>query len=979
MAITTTERTQIIELVTLMFNAAPGATYLSDIVSVYEANGHNLQALAETLGQTGIYQSLNPNFQTASEFAASFLTPLGLQGDSFAVDFVVSRFNSGVSKADIEYQAFQALSGVTSDSPSQYVAAKATLDNKAAVAEFYSVTTGGHATDLTTLQNVLVGVTADQSTVTSAEAAITAASGQTYALTTGIDNLTGTSGNDTFVGQIDGGTNGITTYNGADQINGVSGNDTLKIVNANNTDVEVNGGSATNVHNLTVVNSDADLATLNVNGGQFTNVTLDYGSSLGGNNDLYVEGVDNQASFTVQNVHHFNDYTIYRNDSGSWSDASGTVSASNTLQNIDLGSGSEDMFFTAYENFTNATTINHTFNVKNVLDGSVTSGGAGFEFEDNIGSATDLSTINSTINVDNVKILGDYDEGAGVYVYGSNTVGTSTYNVTANITNTDILDFYYEAGNSGATDTIQYNVANITDTTSNTGYYSELWTSGFENITLNVYGDVETNYFGDDGTSAQNDMTVTINAQANFSVDDGAYSESYTSFGDTGSGNVTLTITGSGDVALGDLTMGDGTVGDKVVIDASAATGDISFNLQNDFNTITLGSGADTVELTQALVAGHVINGGAGVDSIKFGNAGGTLIAQDYALINGVILNFEKMELENGVTIDASKLTSGTYQAFTFDQASTITKVADGQALTAKGSLTAVAAGYDGTTTPHTYAGALNVTAKGDGSTIVLAADSATVNVAGAKTGDINVTVQGDLKTSLTINTSMGATGTTSTDNNTFAHVTVGPIVTGSDLGGLKAVTLTGVGYVSIDNSNAGTATSLATVDASALGGVGTVGTTKGFVEGGLTYVGNDKVAETISLGAGQDSVNVNGSTYAKMDTIANFDAVQESATAGKSVVDALTFDGLTLDGSSANAGLEKITIDTAVYTSLALAFTHAADVSSTDGKVVQFAFGGNTYLFGDATANHVLDDTDFAVKLVGTVDLTKAFATHVA
>jgi len=262
------------------------------------------------------------------------------------------------------------------------------------------------------------------------------------------------------------------------------------------------------------------------------------------------------------------------------------------------------------------------------------------------------------------------------------------------------------------------------------------------------------------------------------------------------------------------------------------------------------------------------------------------------------------------------------------------------------------------------------VTEKTDGTTLTLNADSATVNVAGRTAGDTSVTVTGDLKTSLTINTAMGATGTTSTDNNTFAHVTV----TGN--AALKAATLTGIGYVTIDNVTY--TGKLATVDASALGGVGTVGTTKGLVEGGLTFTGKDTLAETVTLGAGTDSVNVNGSNYGKMDTIANFDAVQESATAGKSTVDTLIFDSLTLDGSTANAGLEKITIDTAVYTTLALAFTHAADVSNTDGKVVQFAFGGNTYLFGDSNANGLLDSADFAVKLSGTVDLTKAFATHV-
>jgi len=334
-----------------------------------------------------------------------------------------------------------------------------------------------------------------------------------------------------------------------------------------------------------------------------------------------------------------------------------------------------------------------------------------------------------------------------------------------------------------------------------------------------------------------------------------------------------------------------------------------------------------------------------------------------------VIVNFEKMEFENAVTLDASKMTGGTYSAFTFDTDSTITNVAAGQTLTAKGNLVATAAGYDGTTTPVTYAGALVVTEKTDGTTVTLNADSATLNVAGSKTGNVGVVETGDLKTSLTVNLSMGATGTTSTDNNTFAGVTV----TGN--AALKAATLSGVGFVAIDNSLY--TGKLATIDASALGGVGTVGTSKGFVAGGLTFTGKDTLAETVTLGAGQDTVNVAGSNYAKMDTVANFDAVQESATAGKSTVDTLVFNGTTFNGVTVPANVEKITIDTAVYTTLALAFTHAADVSSTDAKMVQFTYGGNTYLFQDSTNNNLLDNADFAVKLAGTVDLTTAYATH--
>src|SRR4051812_26239588 len=142
MSITTTERTEIEKLLVLMFNATPGATYLSEIVSMYEGLGHSLAALANTLDDLPAYNALNPNFQTAAEFASAFLTPLGLQNDTFAKNYIIGKFSGGEPKGQIAYEALQALEGVTSGMPAQYVAAQAILNNKAAVSEYYSVTVG---------------------------------------------------------------------------------------------------------------------------------------------------------------------------------------------------------------------------------------------------------------------------------------------------------------------------------------------------------------------------------------------------------------------------------------------------------------------------------------------------------------------------------------------------------------------------------------------------------------------------------------------------------------------------------------------------------------------------------------------------------------------------------------------------------------------------------------------------------------------
>src|SRR4051812_38690311 len=125
MAITATERTEIEKLLVLMFNAAPGATYLSQVVSIYEQLGHNLQQLANNLDDIPAFQNLHPNFQTAAEFAADLLTPLGLQNDDVAKSFVIAKFNAGVAKGEIMYEGLLALEGIGAGGASQYVAAKA--------------------------------------------------------------------------------------------------------------------------------------------------------------------------------------------------------------------------------------------------------------------------------------------------------------------------------------------------------------------------------------------------------------------------------------------------------------------------------------------------------------------------------------------------------------------------------------------------------------------------------------------------------------------------------------------------------------------------------------------------------------------------------------------------------------------------------------------------------------------------------------
>jgi hypothetical protein len=387
--------------------------------------------------------------------------------------------------------------------------------------------------------------------------------------------------------------------------------------------------------------------------------------------------------------------------------------------------------------------------------------------------------------------------------------------------------------------------------------------------------------------------------------------------------------------------------------------------------TADAGDGNDTINAAQGnLIAGNKIDGGAGTDALVLTNSA-TFGAGDYVLLSSLVSNVETLDLTNAVTIDASKVAQ--FSTLEFDASSVVTEAS--KALIAHADLDASAAGYDAgdaTATPAvppTYAGSLDITADGTGSVITANADTATVTVEAqqAASGDVSVIIGGDLKTLLTVNTVNSTDSATAPTADTVTDVSI-------NVGAaLKAVVLTGGGTVHIDDS-VGTF-KLATIDASALGGVSNAPTTAGDIVGGLDFTGSAAVAETITLGSGHDLVTVN-STYAKLDTIVNFDAVKETNDA-TSTTDVLTFNGVVLGGGTDT--LAKVTLAAADST-LDLAFIKAAAAShaATDAAVF-FQFGGNTYVFQDTGGNGTLDNTDLAVKLVGTFDLTKDFSAFVA
>lgn len=284
MALTTAERTDIIKLVVAMFNAAPGATYLSDLTVAYEANGRSLANLAAGLAQTPAYKTLNPAFDTAAEFAARLLQPFGLQANTTAVDFVTAKFNAGVNKGQIALDVAVALNATTA---TEFADAKAILNNKAAVAEYYSVTKGVAATTVSTLQGVIASVTKDAASVTTANAAVdstaAASTAQSFTLTKNDAVLTDTTSNSVSpAGKLSGGNDNI------DALNLLASTVVIRDTSTSDADklsallTAAVAPLLTNIEtvDLTFVTAGADLQMTNISGTK--SITINGGSAVDG-------------------------------------------------------------------------------------------------------------------------------------------------------------------------------------------------------------------------------------------------------------------------------------------------------------------------------------------------------------------------------------------------------------------------------------------------------------------------------------------------------------------------------------------------------------------------------------------------------------------------------------------------------------------------------------------------------------------------
>ena len=397
-----------------------------------------------------------------------------------------------------------------------------------------------------------------------------------------------------------------------------------------------------NVEKLLVINAHEDWDNFDVASRDFDEITLDVGGLDSGG--LEVDNVNASTAVTMTNIFADDEtnYIYFNTDNTS---TVGTTTV--TISDVDMSDYHE--YFEVEAEFTAADTVNTTVNLSDIDDQEY---GEYIHYLDT--GATMGVAVNTTVNVENV-VNDDYF-GVDMYVYQA---GASVNNFTVNLTDTDNVYVWMgidnDSNGTSAEDVLTYNLDAVTSSNDEAGLYSQ----GFETININIATDssiYEFSNFDVDG----NNQTVNIVANANFSTD-------YV-FLPVDIGDVTINVSGAGDVDLGDAYLGDGDADDTVTVDASALTGNFTMtDVSGYINTIESGTGDDDITIaafTTTVDTGagddtvdtagldfadddaETIDGGAGTDTVAI--IDNSLIDADF-MAN--IVNFETLEIAGAINV----------------------------------------------------------------------------------------------------------------------------------------------------------------------------------------------------------------------------------------------------------------------------------------------------------------------------------------
>lgn len=743
----------------------PAGAFTADIEAYGAATSWNVESLYAAMLNSSIGRSIYTPGSSNTTLATKLVDKLGgsllsTANKAAVIDLAKSMLDGGDSLAKVCMTFVEAVSNI-STTDADYGKVAQQFANRIEIANYYTFSSTSPSSSLSTLQGVLSGVS-DTTNVTDPAAYLNTvtspgvSTGQTFTLTSSTDNITGTTGNDTIIGDW----TATATINGSDQIAGGDGTDTFKAYGALGT----LPASMTGIENVILVNP----GTLSI-----TDTTV----GLSGIKKLSIEqaGVAASTITTTSNSGLTLDLATLNN--GSSSAVTWAANATDTSQTLELSgyAGATGATATAMT-ITGAATTTMNINTDTAANAITTLTLPTTATTVNITAATNLSVTTSlaataakTVNVSGagkVTIAGS-DFASAVTVDGTNNTGGVLYTAEAagstltfkggsgndkvtfaatTLTTADVLTGGTGTDTLAINDTALTTSANLVAVNAATGFETlglnttgasldmSLLTNGITNVAIgagnisatttnslatstytidnsasntgtvsigNKVGELSTAVTVDYGTatSAQTLAALTINGATNVSLVS-------TGTGSGGSNIITtltnmdnsvITVTGSKDLTITNALAGTGT-GSKV--DATNFTGKLNVTGSGLADIIIGGSKADT------------INGGAGLDTITAG-------AGDDVITVNTASQADTMTLGDGA--DTVKFTGTSATMFTTSTGtSAIASITDFVCGTDKIGLVDTGTAFTGVTlTTQTIASAADLSAVWSGITAV--------------------------------------------------------------------------------------------------------------------------------------------------------------------------------------------------------------------------------------------------------------------
>ena len=317
MAITTAMRTQVTQLYVSLFGRAPESDGLGYWVGQLNA-GQTFAQIADAMYAVAPARAVYPSYLTNQEIIGKFYTNvLGRTADADGLTYWTAQLDAkGATPGSVIAQMINVVANYAGSDAAGIKSANL-FNNKVNVGLYYAVTTGGNNAANTALN----GVDDTATSVTAAKAVIdgTAAVGQTFTLTTGVDAVAGSTGNDTINGTL--AAVGTGTLSALDGIDGGAGSDTLSLTDITAGTALPAGLAVKNVETLNL--RAANAATIDTSTG-FTGLTQVTVSQSAGAD---VVTVGKGTAVSVTNTLTGGAVSITAADSGVTATAAGTVTA----------------------------------------------------------------------------------------------------------------------------------------------------------------------------------------------------------------------------------------------------------------------------------------------------------------------------------------------------------------------------------------------------------------------------------------------------------------------------------------------------------------------------------------------------------------------------------------------------------------------------------------------------------------------------